>query len=132
MPVLEKDRRDGMKRGLANIVRMAALCCLLLVFAPHAFGVDVGPGDGMRQATQSYGAEDAVSVRSVAHPCDRATAANLLDCGCTQLCLVFGVLPAAMGIDDAGKAGVLSARPYRIVRAGLSPAKHPPRSLALV
>ncbi|EKE76560.1 MULTISPECIES: hypothetical protein [Oceanibaculum] len=132
MPVLEKDRRDGMKCGLADIVRMAALCCLLLVFAPHAFAADAGPGDGMRQATHSYGAEDAASVLSVARPCDRAATSDLLDCGCTQLCLVFGVLPAAMGIDDAGKAGVLSARPYRIVRAGLSPAKHPPRRPALV
>lgn len=121
-----------MKRGSADIVRMTALCCLLLVFAPHAFAADVGPGDSMRQATHSYGAEDAVSVLSVAHPCDMATAANLPDCGCTQLCLVFGVLPAAMGIDDAGKAGVLSARPYRIVRVEISPAKHPPRRPALV
>ncbi|MFO7481788.1 hypothetical protein [Oceanibaculum nanhaiense] len=123
-----------MKRGLADIVWMAALCCLLLVFVPHAFAADRGFEADVQQAPHSYVyvAEDAVSAMNLAHPCDRAATSDLLDCGCAQLCLVFGVLPAAMGIDDAGKAGTISARPYRIARAGLSPAKHPPRSLALV
>ena len=116
-----------MKRGFADIVRMAALCCLLLVSVPHAFAADRGFEDGVHQTTQSYVAENAVSAMNDAYPCDRAATSDLLDCGCTQICLAFGVLPAATGIDDAGKAGAVSARPYRIARAGLSPAKHPPR-----
>ena len=121
-----------MKRGLADIVRMAALCCLLLLSAPHAFAAAGAQGHDFQQATHSSVAGDMVSAAGGSHLCDRAIAANLPDCGCAQLCLVFGVLPAAMGIDDAGKAGVVSARPYRIARAGLSPAKHPPRLSALV
>ena len=125
-------RRDGMKRGFADIVRMAVLCCLLLLSAPPAFAAVGAQGHDLQQATPSPLAGDMVSAAGGAHPCERATTSNLPDCGCAQLCLVFGVLPAAMRIDDAGKTGVLSARPYRIVRAGLSPAKHPPRRPALV
>ena len=121
-----------MKRGLADIVRMAALCCLLLVFVPHAFAAAGAQGHDLQQATHSSVAGDMVSAAGSSHPCERTMISGLTDCGCAQLCLVFGVLPAAMGIDDAGKAGTISARPYRIARAGLSPAKHPPRLPALV
>lgn len=127
-----KGKRDGMKRDLADIVRMAALCCLLLVSAPHAFAADASPSDGMLQATHCYVAKDAASTAGSAYPCDRQATSNLLDCGCGQICLVSGVLPVETGIDDTAKTGTISARSYRIVRAGFSPAKHPPRLPALV
>lgn len=116
-----------MKRGFADIVRMAALCCLLLLSAPDAFAAASAQGHDFQQATHSVVAADMVSAATAAHPCERATNSGLLDCGCVQLCLASGVLPTVLRIDDAGKTGVLSARPYRLARTGYSPAKHPPR-----
>ena len=127
MSQLKTDRRDSMKRGFADIVRMAALCCLLLLSAPDAFAAASAQRHDFQQATHSVVAADTVNAATAAHPCERAMTSGLLDCGCVQLCLTFGVLPTALRIDDAGQARVLSARPYRLARAGHSPAKHPPR-----
>lgn len=131
--VLEKDGRDGMKRGLADIVRLAALFGLLLtLFVSPGLAADRGLPDRAPQEVQSDLADGAGFAAVDAGSCDRMAGSDVADCGYAQICLALGTLPVPTAIDDAGKTVAASLRPYRIAGAARAPAKQPPRSTALV